>query len=59
MVLDNIIQEAVHSQGWGTLTGAELKAIMDVVDHAKKDLDKNGGNRSKDAYEHDVEVKFK
>lgn len=56
MGLDRIIQEAVHSQGWGTLTNNELGAILKVVQHAQDDLNKNGGNRSKNAYEIKVEV---
>ncbi len=57
--LDKIIQEALHSNQYGTLTGAELKAILDVVNHAKSDLDSNEGNRGDKAWEEDVEVTFK
>jgi len=56
MGLDRIIQEAVHSHSWDTLTNNELGAILKVVEHAKNDLNKNGGNRSKNAYEIKVEV---
>jgi len=55
-MLDRIIQEAVHSQGGSTLTNNELGAIIKVVQHAQDDLNKNNGNRSKNAYEIKVEV---
>jgi len=57
--LAKIIEEALHSNQWGTLTSAELKAIYDIVQHAKADLDNNGGDRGDKAWEKDVEVIFK
>jgi hypothetical protein len=56
MALDGIIQEALHSQGWGTLTNQELRGIMMIVDDAKADLKKNGGNRHPDDYKKIVTV---
>ncbi len=58
-MLDKIIQEALHSNQYGTLTGSELKAILDIVNHAKSDLDNNKGERGDKAWDEGVEVKFK
>lgn len=55
-MIDAIIQEALHSQQFGTLTNIELWAILKIVEHAKNDLDKNDGNRSKNAYDDKIDL---
>ena len=57
-MLDAIIQEALHSHQFETLTNNELVGIMEIIQHAKDDLDNNSGNRAKDAYEVKVAVMF-
>ena len=62
LVLDRIIEEALHSHQYGALTNMELKGILEIVQFAKNDLDYNKGNRSKNAHDteiHNVKVNFK
>ncbi len=55
-MLDAIIQEALHSHQYGTLTNNELRIILEIVQIAKDDIAKNNGNRSKNAYEIDYNL---
>jgi len=55
-MIEKIIQESLHSYQYGTLSPNELEAIMKIVDHAKRDLDKNNGNRSKVSKDSEVHV---
>lgn len=44
MALDRIVEEALHSYQYGTLTNHELRTIMLLVEHAKRDLKANNDN---------------
>jgi len=58
-MLDLIIEQALHSHQYGTLTNQELRGILDIVQHAKDDLGKNKGNRSKNAHDVIIDVIIK